>query len=145
LSFTSLKEIMPEVDRLVDKGHTTVGKWSLAQICNHLSTTIIWSVDGYPMVLPWIVRATVGKLGKAHLLRTKKMMEGLKLPRKLVPSPDLDLRAEVESLRAAINLYLSNDKEPATHAIMGRLTKAEAEQIHLIHAAHHLSFVIPNA
>ena len=39
IQFESLDEIMPEVDRLLE-GHTTVGNWSLAQICRHLATVL---------------------------------------------------------------------------------------------------------
>ena len=39
LRFNSLDEVMPEVERLL-KGHSTVGTWSLAQICRHLSTVM---------------------------------------------------------------------------------------------------------
>src|SRR4051794_14935085 len=38
LSFTSLEDVMAEVDRLL-AGHETVGRWSLGQICNHLGTS----------------------------------------------------------------------------------------------------------
>ncbi|MFI5459648.1 MAG: DUF1569 domain-containing protein [Isosphaerales bacterium] len=37
LSFASLDEVMPDVERLL-AGHATVGQWSLGQICNHLAT-----------------------------------------------------------------------------------------------------------
>ena len=42
LSFTSLAEVMPEVDRLF-QGHRTVGNWSLGQICNHLAGALIYN------------------------------------------------------------------------------------------------------
>ena len=35
LSFATLDGVMPDVDHLLT-GHTTVGQWSLGQICNHL-------------------------------------------------------------------------------------------------------------
>ena len=33
-------------------GHTTVGNWSLGQICNHLTKALTASVDGYPVQGP---------------------------------------------------------------------------------------------
>ena len=36
LTFESLDRVMPDVDRLLE-GHTTVGTWTLGQICNHLT------------------------------------------------------------------------------------------------------------
>ena len=37
LRYESLDEVMADVERLLE-GHTTVGHWSLAQICRHLAT-----------------------------------------------------------------------------------------------------------
>lgn len=39
LAFASLARVMPDVDRLLE-GHTTVGYWSLGQICNHLTQSL---------------------------------------------------------------------------------------------------------
>jgi len=39
LRYESLDEVMPDVERLLE-GHTTVGTWSLAQICRHLATVM---------------------------------------------------------------------------------------------------------
>ena len=47
LTYASLDEIPADVDRLL-AGHTTVGNWTLGQICNHLSGAVIASVDGSP-------------------------------------------------------------------------------------------------
>src|SRR5437660_1623214 len=44
LSFASLDEVVPEVERLL-AGHTTVSRWTLAQICNHLATGIRLTLD----------------------------------------------------------------------------------------------------
>ena len=44
LRFNSLDEVMPDVERLLE-GHSTVGNWSLAQICRHLSTVMRRVVD----------------------------------------------------------------------------------------------------
>ena len=39
LSYGSFDEMMLDVERLLE-GHTTVGNWSLAQICRHLATVM---------------------------------------------------------------------------------------------------------
>ena len=44
LRFNSLDEVMPDVERLLE-GHSTVGNWSLAQICRHVSTVMRRVVD----------------------------------------------------------------------------------------------------
>jgi hypothetical protein len=44
LRYVNLDEIMPDVDRLLGR-YTTLGAWSLAQICHHLATVMRRTVD----------------------------------------------------------------------------------------------------
>ena len=44
LRYESFDEVMPDVERLLD-GHTTVGNWTLAQICHHLAAVLRRHVD----------------------------------------------------------------------------------------------------
>ena len=69
LAFSSLDEVMPEVDRLL-LGHKTIGNWSLAQICNHLSGAIVSSIDGVPFRFPWIFRKTVGPIVLRRIIKS---------------------------------------------------------------------------
>jgi hypothetical protein len=143
LAFVSLNEVMPEVDRLVDR-HRTVGNWSLAQICNHLSGFIILSVDGFPKLAPWILRKTVGPLVCQRILKTGRIPTGIKTPKEFEPKPGLDAQAEVEALRAAIQVFSAHPGPFATHLFFGSLTRSQWERLHAIHSAHHLSFALPD-
>jgi Protein of unknown function (DUF1569) len=144
MSFSSLAEVMPEVDRLL-AGHRTVGHWTLGQICNHLSGGIIGSVDGFPGRLPWIVRKTIGPLIVRSILKTGRMREGVKLPDPYRPKPGVDARAEAESLRAAIRFFGTHAGPFADHPLSGPLTRENWERLHCIHCAHHLSFALPES
>ena len=44
LEFTSLDDVMPDVERLL-AGHVTVGGWSLGQIFHHVATAIRLTLD----------------------------------------------------------------------------------------------------
>lgn len=142
LSFASLNEVMPDVERLL-AGHETVGKWSLGQMCNHLAATLIYSVEGMPVQAPWVIRATIGRLARRSILVRGKMMEGLPLPQKYLPKPGLDARAEAEALRAALYLFAAHGGPYAMNPIMGRITPEEWARVHCVHCAHHLSFARP--
>ena len=142
LTFASLAEVMPEVDRLL-KGHRTVGQWSLGQICNHLSSSIVRSVDGFPFQAPWIFRKTIGPLMLGRFLKQRKFPTGIKIPEDHRPRSGLDDRAEAEALRAAISLFGSHSGPYAESPIAGSMTRATWEQFHAIHCAHHLSFALP--
>jgi len=143
LTIHRIDQVMPEVDRLLD-GHTTVGNWSLAQICNHLASSYRMSVEGFGVKIPWLIRATIGRLAKREILGKGEMRTGIKLPEEFRPKPGLDHRAEAEALRAAIAYYLANPTPRAPHPIMGKLTNDEWDRFHCVHAAHHLRFAIPH-
>ena len=84
LSFSSLDQIMPEVDRLL-VGHRALGHWSLGQICNHLAGAMRGSIEGIPFQAPWLVRKLLGPRFKRRLFSTGKMRAGFKLPEKSLP------------------------------------------------------------
>jgi hypothetical protein len=90
--FHRLDEIMPDVERLM-AGHSTVGRWTLAQILNHLASSIQYSIGGFPgRTAPWIVRVTFGKAARWSMLKRGVIPEGAPLPRGFVPQSDLDAR-----------------------------------------------------
>jgi hypothetical protein len=139
IAFQSLDDVMPDVERLLS-GHVMVGRWSLAQICNHLTTSIRGSIDGYPgMRPPWIVRATIGKLARRSILVKGVILEGAPLPKDYKPQPGLDATAEAETLRKAIAAF-QECASPKAHPFVGAMTKDEWTRFHCVHCGHHLSF-----
>jgi hypothetical protein len=64
-------------------------------------------------------------------------------PPEIQPTETLDEREEAEGVRAAIAHYKASPGPVIPHRIFGPLTKAEWDQLQLIHYAHHLSFAIP--
>lgn len=143
LDFARLDEILPEVERLL-AGHRTVGQWSLAQMCRHLSDEFRYSIDGFPTrLLPWIIRRTAGAFIRRRLLRTRRMSEGLKVPAVYLPPPELDAAAEAATLGAAIDRFNVGAEPRVEHPLLGPMTHSQWAEFHCIHCAHHLSFAIP--
>ncbi len=142
LEFARLSDVMPDVDRLL-AGHSTVGNWSLGQVCNHLAGAIQKSVDGYGVQAPWLIRATIGSVIKKKILGDRRIRSGIKTSEEILPKTGLDSRAEAEALRASITYYLTHPEPRAVHPFFGRMTGDEWDQLHCIHCAHHLSFVVP--
>ncbi len=143
LAFSSVDQVMPDVDRLLN-GHKTAGNWSLGQICSHLTGTFQSSIEGFPIKMPWLMRATIGKVVKKKILASGKMDEGIKIPERFLPKPGLDDRAEAEALRAALRLYAAHTGPVANHPMFGPMSRTEWDRLHCIHCAHHLSFAHPN-
>ncbi len=144
LAFTSFDEVMPDVERLL-QGHTTVGHWSLAQICRHLATVLRRVVD-MPASTPADSSQWVSAAEKQKVLDSGKLPEGIPGPPEIMPPETEPLSApeEAEALRQAIAHYQASPTGPAIpHRIFGPLTKAEWDHLQRIHLAHHLSFAIP--
>src|SRR4051794_33240701 len=109
LTFASLAEVMPDVDRLL-RGHTTVGNWSLGQICSHLAQALHFTINGFPTEAhpPWIIRKTLGRLLLWYILRVGRFPQGMQMPKKYEPKPGVDARVEAESLRAALQRFAAH-------------------------------------
>lgn len=144
IEFASLADVTPEVERLM-LGHRMVGGWSLAQVCQHLSGSLIASVEGVPFRYPWILRKTVGPWIVRRILTTGRFPQGAKLPDRLAPGPGLDARAEAEALRAAISAFSAHSGSYADHPLGGSIGRDGWTRFHAIHSAHHLGFAIPEA
>jgi hypothetical protein len=143
LSFGSLDEVMPDVEELLP-GHHTLGNWSLAQICRHLSTVMRRVVD-LPASTPSDPSQWVSAEEKRDVLASGKISAGLPTPQVLVPSEGLSAVEEAQGLRDAIAHYKASSGPVIPHRIFGPLTRAEWDRLQCIHCAHHLSFAIPAA
>jgi Protein of unknown function (DUF1569) len=150
LALSGLDQMMPEVDRLLSAGYAPAGNWSLGQTCKHLTETMAGSMEGFPPIpfpnraILAVLRPLIGRTLKAQLLRSGTMKAGLPLPKKFVPKPGMDDRAEAEALRAMARMYASYSGPMAPHPMFGAMTRAEWDRVHLIHTTHHLSFLVPS-
>ena len=125
LKFDSLDQVMPDVDWLLE-GHTLGGNWTLAQICQHLATSMRRTVEGWPTRYPWLIRRTIGPWYGKRLLARGVMPEGLKLQEGwgLRPGSGLDDRAEAEALRGTIRYYTGVQDAFPEHPVFGPLSRA---------------------
>jgi hypothetical protein len=141
IRFAQLSDVINDVERL-RSSHRTLGQWSLAQICNHLSATMRYTVEGFPGPrAPWLVRHTFGATAKRFMLWTGRIPEGVRAPNGYVPAPKLELDKEVEGLKEAVARFQRADGQLKEHPLIGSMTRAQWEQYHCAHCAHHLSFV----
>jgi hypothetical protein len=139
LTFTDLKDVMPEVERLL-AGHRTVGRWSLGQICHHLATAIRLTLDT-PARPAGPTREQ--DIARRLFFRQGRFPEGMEAPIPvLLPRPDRDARTEAEALRDAITRLVSAPGPLPGHPRLGPLTKEEWVRFHCMHCAHHLVFAV---
>jgi hypothetical protein len=141
LRFNSLDEVMPDVEVLL-RGNSTVGNWTLAQICRHLATVMRRVVD-LPASTPVDPSQWVSEEEKREVLESGTIGEGIPTLAILLPHSGLSERDEAEGLRAAIAHYMTSSGPVIPHRIFGPLTKPEWDRLQCVHCAHHLSFAIP--
>jgi hypothetical protein len=146
IRFDRLDEVIPEVERLL-KGHTTSGTWSLGQILHHLATGIELSFGNSPVkeasnLDPELTRTFEAR--RRRFFKAGKFPEGAEVPRpSLIPPPESDDKSQVERLRSTLLDFESFEGTFQDHPYLGPLPKPEWAAFHLIHCAHHLSFVQP--
>ncbi|MGP0065369.1 MAG: DUF1569 domain-containing protein [Isosphaeraceae bacterium] len=141
LTFASLDEVMPDVERLL-AGHVTVGRWTLGQILNHLATAIRLTTDT-PANSAEPTREQ--DVFRRRFFHRGRFADGIEVPLPvMLPQPGLDRRAEADSLRHAIARYTSFDGPFPAHPRLGPMTGEEWTRFHCIHCAHHLGLAVPD-
>src|SRR4051812_7036126 len=106
LKFTSLTEVMPDLQRLLT-GHVTAGQWSLGVICYHLRLAIELSMDGFPAYAPWLFRRTLGPVGKGMVLGLGRIPRGVPAPGWRVPAEPMDPKREAARLGETIGRFMA--------------------------------------
>ena len=143
LDFRSLSQVVDDARRLQENGCQAVGNWDLAQVCRHLADALNASIDGFDVQAPWILRVLFGKAFFRKIRARRSMKAGFQLPEKYVPRPGQNPSEALASLEAAVERFGRRQGPLFPHPFFGKLSPEEWTDLHLIHAAHHLSFLVP--
>ncbi len=143
LDFRSWAEVLADVDHLRHAGYDRAGNWDLSQIVDHVGDGLRTAQRGSKHQGPWIIRKLIGPLLLQRILRQRRMKAGIKVPQWWLPGPTHDESAAVDQFRADIAAFERMTTQPFPHPFLGRLTKEQWHDLALIHAAHHLSFLVP--
>jgi hypothetical protein len=101
-------------------------------------------VDGWSFKVPWLLKALFGRFALRRILKSRRM-PAVSTPQKPLPAPGGDERAAVGRFREALLRLESHGGPFHPSPFFGELTPAEWNDLNLIHAAHHLGFLIPKA
>ncbi len=142
LHFDSYDGILADVHDLAARPVHQLGNWTLGQICEHLAKAMEYAVDGAPFQAPWYLRL-VGPLVRGRII-SQPMKPGFKLPpsaAEYLPE-NKEAAAGVARLEQAIERYrLASELKP--HAILGRMSRKQWDQLNFRHSEMHLSFIVP--
>lgn len=143
LRFDDLDAIAADVRHLHEAGYDRVGNWDLAQICDHLGLAMKGSMVGFPAKVPWPLRLIGKHLILPKILTKQRMKSGVKLPAKYLPKPGQDEEKVVRQFCKTIDLLNRFEGSLHPHPFFGSMTRDQWWQLHRVHSAHHLSFLIP--
>ncbi|QDV33403.1 DUF1569 domain-containing protein [Tautonia plasticadhaerens] len=144
LDFRDADAVIAEIRRLQGGGYTMLGKWTLTQMCEHLTSTFRVGLDGVDRRLPWLFRKLVGEPMARHVTRTRRMISGVPAPREVVPTAPggPDDPALIDACIATIERARDATSLPRPHP-MADLTVAQWKELNWVHCAHHLGFLVP--
>jgi hypothetical protein len=143
LDFHSFDEVIADLDRL-QTGYEKGGNWSLGQICNHIGIFVRGSMDGFTTPRPPLFVRLIGPLLVRRMLKKRSMPEGIKLPSHFLPKDASDDAREIQALKDLLRRF-DQHRGPVHRSPLAKMTYEKWRDLHLIHCAHHLSFLRPAA
>lgn len=149
LRFDTLAAAVRDAETLLANGYDKTGNWTLAQCCGHVANWLSYPLDGFPKIplflqpVMWLMRKTVGRPKYEQYVREQSFPAGKPTIPQSVPTATDEDAAAVAKLRAAVERYEAHTGTLHPSPLFGPLTKDEARKIQLVHAAHHLSFLVP--
>ena len=141
LNYASTADVAADIRRLRDAGYDKCGQWSLPQACHHLNVTCRFVMS------PAEPQAnTPEQDGRrpmlARVMETGKLPPGIEAPEAVRPPADAPESA-VDDLLATLAAFERFPGPFRPHRLFGNLSHAEMRRLTLIHAAHHLSHLVP--
>lgn len=146
LKLSTLDEVIAECDRLMISGYEMSGKWTLAQMCNHVRLTMESNMQGYPRWMTLLglpLRPFLRKFALPRLLAGNSI-KGVKTAGMFVPPEGLDDTEELKKFEACILEFQRSNSPLHPHPGFGRMSHEQFACFHAAHAAHHLSFLSPS-
>lgn len=145
LDFDRFEAVSADIHHLHAAGYTQVGSWDLSRVCDHLTRYMRMSLEGFPFQLPWVLRRLVGPaILKPLVLWTHWLPAGARAPQALVPLRSLQEPGAVEAAIEMLHRVRNHPGRFAPSPLFGQMSNSQWRRIHLIHASHHLSFLVPS-
>jgi hypothetical protein len=150
LTFATLDDAVRDAEHLLSAGYDAAGTWDLARICGHLVEWMRFPMDGFPRVplllrpAMWAMRHTIGPRELKTLLVSGRMRSAPTLPA-TVPPAGGDPAAAVARLRETVGRVTAYTGTVRPSPFFGPMTRDEWIGLNRVHAAHHLSFLVPKA
>jgi len=149
LKLHTVEEVEADIRQLFETGYTRAGNWSLGQACVHLSLWIIYPLDGFPPLPFWMRPFAWSLRNSVAPIYTRRVIGGGSIPRRIpaplgtVPPATTNDRDGVVKYQEQLNRLRNYQGVPYPSPLLGPLTATELVALSCVHAAHHLSFLLP--
>ncbi len=150
LEYSSLDDVIERLEKLHRDGYRSLGKWNLAQTCEHLSDWMGYMLDGYPSapfpirMMLWGMRVTMGKSMLRKILATGKMSAGGPTMRQTVHVAEgLEDEMSLQRFRETVKRFQSHGDAYCASPLFGEFSAEQGVALQLVHCSHHLSFLEP--
>ena len=149
LRFDNLDAAIADAEAMLSRGYDRAGKWSLGQATGHLANWLTYQLDGFPPLpfflkpIFWVVRNTSATKMLDKVISEQKMQEAAPTAPTSIPGTGVDDRTEVEGYKTAVSRWVNHSGPYIPSPLFGEQTKERLMALHLVHAAHHLSFLVP--
>lgn len=150
LKLASLDEAVTRLEHLHRGGYRSLGRWNLAQTCEHLSDWMEFMISGYPpapwpmRVMMWGMRRTLGPAMLRKILATGSMSRGGPTLKQTVhPAAGLEESTSLKRFRETVARFKACEGQYHASPIFGPLSAEDGWQLQLVHCAHHISLLVP--
>ena len=151
VKFDTLDAAVADAEALLSKGYEKTGQWSLGQCCGHLANWLGFAMDGFPKapvpirMFLWIARNTIGPGKLKQYLANGDMGTGKPTMPQSVPAPGGDDRDGVAKFRETVDRAKMFAGTPRPSPFFGPMDREAWVKLNCVHAAHHLSFLVPKS
>jgi hypothetical protein len=142
LVFRSIDELLADAARLKAGPYKKAGEWDLPMILDHLAKAMeIPFTTQKPVPWPFNMVAR----GMIHLVARRRFYPSMKFPapKAMRPTPNTPLESADAAFRAAAQKIKSFEGPTVSGTPFGTLALKDFVKMHLLHGAHHLSFLRP--
>jgi hypothetical protein len=139
LNYANIDQLIADVNHL-RKGCTQLGQWNLPQMCRHLTVALTNTMK--PATGPATPEQLKLRPVLENAMATGKIPTGLQAPEKALPPVDCN-DADIANMISAFEKAKTYAEPQSNHPRFGPLSLAEFHRMILVHAAHHLSYLIP--
>ena len=144
LEFDDFDGVIADVEALQQSGYERMGEVGLGRTCEILSAAIEQSFRGAGTKDLWIQRL-VARYCLRRALKQRRMPDCFHLAQELEPHrADEEYPDAVEKYKTTVRRLQSTYEYPP-HPTYGKLASDVWEQMHLVHAAHRLSYLLPKS